>query len=269
MIELTPELALEIELAEAAGGADCALFLAQRDPAAGAVRKIGSGVAIFAGVDSPITQAFGLGLAGPVEVADFEKLEEFFQVRGAAVNVETCPLADLSLTDGFCSRGYRPVEYSNVHAREMDLPLGLPDPSPEVRVRPIRKGEEVLWAEAAARGFGEGEADEALTAVIRDFASPDNVLCHLALVDGQPAGAASMRVQERIAVVNGAATLPQFRRRGVHTALLRVRLEKARQAGCQLAMVATRVGSGAQRNVERAGFRVLYTRTKWCLGGES
>ncbi|HSO74006.1 MAG TPA: hypothetical protein VLU47_04145 [Blastocatellia bacterium] len=41
------------------------------------------------------------------------------------------------------------------------------------------------------------------------------------------------------------------------------RLAFAVENGCDLAMVATQPGSGSQRNVERQGFRVVYTRTKF------
>jgi hypothetical protein len=49
----------------------------------------------------------------------------------------------------------------------------------------------------------------------------------------------------------------------VQKALLLVRLAVAAENGCDLAMVATQPGSGSQRNVERLGFRVVYTRTKF------
>jgi hypothetical protein len=33
--------------------------------------------------------------------------------------------------------------------------------------------------------------------------------------------------------------------------------------GCDLAMMVTQPGSESQRNAERNGFRIAYTRTKW------
>ncbi len=266
MIQLDTNLALKLELAEAACGADCALFRARRDPTLGAVLEVGSGLAIYAGADSPVTQAFGLGMSGPVAEQEFECLEHFFESRQAAVQVEACPLADFSLTDGFCSRGYKPIEFSNVFGRDMSQAIDLPAPSAEVTVRPVLPGEEEAWADVASRGFSEGQENEALREAIADFSGHPNMKLYLALVYGEPAGAGTMSVRGEVAVVNGAATLPRFRRRGVHTELLRVRLEKARAAGCRLSMVATQVASGSHRNVERAGFCVLYTRTKWRKG---
>jgi GNAT superfamily N-acetyltransferase len=56
-----------------------------------------------------------------------------------------------------------------------------------------------------------------------------------------------------------ADTLPAFRSRGIHTALVHARLAAAREAGCDLAMVHTRPGAVSQRNILRAGFQLAYT----------
>ena len=55
-------------------------------------------------------------------------------------------------------------------------------------------------------------------------------------------------------------TRPAFRRRGVQTALLQAQLVAAREQGCDLALTITAPGSDSQRNMERAGFRLAYTK---------
>jgi GNAT superfamily N-acetyltransferase len=72
-----------------------------------------------------------------------------------------------------------------------------------------------------------------------------------------------MSIHQSVASFGGAGTLPEFRNRGVQRALLLARIAQAAREGCDLAMVATAPGSGSQRNVERQGFRVVYTRTKF------
>jgi hypothetical protein len=49
--------------------------------------------------------------------------------------------------------------------------------------------------------------------------------------------------------------------------LLAARLDHAARLGCDLAMICTAPGGESQRNSERAGFRIAYTRIKWGLGG--
>lgn len=45
--------------------------------------------------------------------------------------------------------------------------------------------------------------------------------------------------------------------------LLDARLRYAAENGCDLALMVARPGSGSQRNAERHGFRIAYTRLKW------
>jgi hypothetical protein len=48
-------------------------------------------------------------------------------------------------------------------------------------------------------------------------------------------------------------------------ALLEARMRYAWEHGCDLAMMVAEAGSNSQRNAERQGFRVAYTRMKWKL----
>jgi GNAT superfamily N-acetyltransferase len=77
---------------------------------------------------------------------------------------------------------------------------------------------------------------------------------------GAIAGAGSLRVVDSLAMMSGTATLPGHRRRGVQTALLRARLEDARRAGCDIAVVTTEPAAKSQENMQRAGFSLLYSR---------
>jgi hypothetical protein len=59
----------------------------------------------------------------------------------------------------------------------------------------------------------------------------------------------------------GDATLPGFRRRGVQAALIGSRLRQATLSGSKWAIACALPGTASQRNYERAGFRVAYTKT--------
>jgi GNAT superfamily N-acetyltransferase len=72
-------------------------------------------------------------------------------------------------------------------------------------------------------------------------------------------------VHDGVAIFAGASTIPAWRRRGAQQALLETRFQYALQAGCDLAMMVAEPGSSSQRNAERQGFRIAYTRTKWTL----
>jgi GNAT superfamily N-acetyltransferase len=89
--------------------------------------------------------------------------------------------------------------------------------------------------------------------------------CYFGLVDGELAGGGTVAMHDRVALLGGAGTDLRFRNRGVQQALIEARLAHAARAGCDVAMTVTLPGSGSQRNVERHGFRVVYSRTKFLL----
>ena len=69
-----------------------------------------------------------------------------------------------------------------------------------------------------------------------------------------------MAVHDRVASLFGASTRVPHRNLGVQHALIAARLAAATEAGCDLAVVDTEPGSDSQRNVERLGFRLGYTK---------
>jgi GNAT superfamily N-acetyltransferase len=86
-------------------------------------------------------------------------------------------------------------------------------------------------AEAAqAAGFGESVTEGGEQRFADATAAPDRHFL-LAMVDGEPAGAAWATVREEGVWLNGGAVDPRFRGRGVYRALLAERLALARRAG--------------------------------------
>jgi len=86
-------------------------------------------------------------------------------------------------------------------------------------------------------------------------------LCYLAIAaTGQPAGGAAAAIRNGLATLFADSTVPAFRRSGVHRELIAARLNEAIALGCDLATASTLPGSGSQRNYERLGFEVVYTR---------
>jgi GNAT superfamily N-acetyltransferase len=193
-------------------------------------------------------------------------MEKFYRAHKSAVNIETCPLADTSLLKLLNERGYQPIEYSNVLVRELtdDDSRAWPDPTSKVRVRRPALDEAESYSLLVAKSFFENAdiSPEFLSIFTSTFYAA-GAFFFLAEVDGVPAGGGMMSIHQGVASLGGAGTLPEFRNRGVQKVLLLARLALAAQSGCDLAMVATSPGSGSQRNVERLGFRVVYTRTKF------
>jgi GNAT superfamily N-acetyltransferase len=261
------ELARRLELAghpDWVDGGNQAVDIPNRGRAENARIAVGGGIAEFRGINSPVTQAEGLGLNGPVAEEEFERLEEFFRSRGSGVFIEVCPMADQSFIETLGKRGYRVIEFSNMLLREVDVCESFPPPSPGVMIRPAEPGESRLFAETVSRGFSEHfEPTDELISTIQEFFTGVGLTPYLAFLDGKLAGGGTLGIRKGVAGLFGTSTLPEFRKRGLQSALISSRLDIGRAAGCDVAMSITLPSSGSQRNLERQGFRVVYTRTKF------
>lgn len=258
------ELVRRLEMVSALSGKTCADAAQKFHPELGAAsEEIAGGIAVYAGIDSPVTQALGVGLSGPVTDAELNRLEHFFQSRGAATTIELCPFAGIPIYEAFAKREYRLVEVSNVLFRELGPADSFPPPPSGVAVRPALPEDEKLFTQTVAQGFAEiAPVTQPLLDVMEGFFHSEGNHSFFAFVDGVAAGGASAFAFDGVAGMFGASTLPQFRGRGVQTALLSARLNWAVQHGCDLAKGITLPGSTSHRNHERLSFRVAYTRTK-------
>lgn len=235
-------LARRIEAGHAESGK---LFACEAEPIAG-------GWAIFAGIDSQVTQAIGVGMNGPVSAPELDRLEAFFHSRGTPAIIDLCTLADASVLESIPQRGYTVREFTNVLARRLD--------SPAEHTLGIEVEETVdadAWGRVMLAGFMEGApiTDEQLAMVARG-----DVRKYFTLLDGQPSGAAGMNVGNGLATLFGDATIPSARARGLQLASIRHRLNEAARLGCNLASAAVFPGGISHRNYERAGFQLVYTR---------
>ncbi len=220
--------------------------------------EVAGGCAVFAGAASPLSHAVGVGLDGPVPEAAIQAIEEFFRSREATVSLDLCPLADPGLFQALGRRGYRITEFNNVLVKRLagtEIVL-----TPRVRRATAEEGD--LWSHTLGEGFFEQSAltDEEMDVGRAIFAATSSH-CYLAAAEsGEPAGGAAAAFHDGLATLFADATVARQRRAGFHRELIAARLNEAIARGCDLATAATLPGSGSQRNYERCGFEVVYTK---------
>jgi len=264
-------LASRLELAEAKANVASIEARTAADPAVGAawIERDGT-FAMFDGPGSPLTQTFGLGMTRAPTSTTLDEIEEFFTARGAATMHETCPLGDPSLLQLLPDRGYRPIEQSTVLFRPLrTAALAKRSLSRDVHVRIVGPDDFLVWSTTAARGWSDTpELAQFMLDFGRSYVSARGMTAFIGECDGVAAGAAALSIQGNVALLGGASTAPEFRRRGLQTELLHARLAYGASVGCELAMMVASPGSGSQRNAERREFRIAYTRTKWALANQ-
>lgn len=220
---------------------------------------------MFDGPESPLTQTFGLGMFSATTPQDLDRLEAFFVERAAPVFHEVSPQADESTLALLNERGYRPIEFTSILYRPLDGAIELKGQvEPALRVRAVEIGEEELWARVSAQGWSEhGDFSELMNEVSQVSAAREDAQLYLAELDGRAVASAAIQLSGEVCLLAGACTIPDARRRGAQLALLGARLELAESRGANVAMMGARPGSASQRNAERHGFRIAYTRIKW------
>lgn len=88
----------------------------------------------------------------------------------------------------------------------------------------------------------------------------------IARVTGQPAATGVMYSNNGITSLTFSATLPEYRGRGLHAALLKTRMSEAARHDCDLVVGQCAFLSQSHRNMTRAGMNIAYVRTTWTQG---
>jgi GNAT superfamily N-acetyltransferase len=262
MLLITNDLARRLEMAEAIDAAGCAEAMCLINSERGSAAKgIGGGVAVYCGSESPLTHSLGIGMHGPVTVEDIEELEEFFHERDAPVVVDLCPHAHPTLRDLLSTRGYRILEFVNVMARSLSADERLPNIPAEVQVRLAEPDEVDIFVTTVIGGFfGRDHLNEQEMELGATLFHMPCSSAFLAFLDGRAVGGGGMSIRNKVASLFSDATHASFRGRGVQSAVIHARLETAIQAGCDLIAAATTPGTESQRNYEKLGFQVAYTK---------
>lgn len=222
------------------------------------------GAAVFARPGSPLNKLIGVGFGARLDADLLGEVEAVWHARGEPVRVELASLVDPAVVEQLGARGYRLLGCEHVLVRRLTAA------DADAPVAHAVHRDHPAWCATLVAGFlapdGTGvTADdygrEIVETIMRDFADAPGFLRYVATVDGEVAGAATLRVDDGVALFCGAATLPAFRRRGVQAALVAARLRDAARAGCDLAALTTSPGSLSQHNATRQGFSLAYTRT--------
>jgi GNAT superfamily N-acetyltransferase len=257
---LFPDIALaqRLEYHEAWSSSEHARTQAYLYPETGAdTLPLGDGCLVFCGKKSPLSQAYGLGLSGPISTTELETIETFYRSRELKPRVQACTLADPSLFQLLGENHYIVQDYMNVYARQLDafderIPLRS-----DLNIQIASPDDAKRWYELNNVSGDWAEPDGLAFMLIRTTLKADTQL-FLAWLHGELVGGGGLEIHNGVAALMAADTLPAFRKHGIHTALVHARVDAAVKAGCDLAMVHTRPGAVSQRNVLRAGFQLVY-----------
>ncbi len=267
------ELSKRIERAEARFNAAFVESRAKLFPQSGAQWiEVAGAYALFDGSQSPCTQTFALGLFQEATSADLKEIEDFFVERGASVSHEISPLAHASLLPLLLKHRYQPIEYSTILFLSLKQdPQCVLSINSNISIRIIEADEVNLWAHTSAKGW------TAEMPGVFDFvyelgfisAGCENCYLFLAEINNKPIATSILSIVDGVAICCGTSTILEARRQGAQTALISAQLHFAKEKNAEMALMAASPGSQSQKNAEKNGFGIAYTRTKWQLAPTS
>ena len=267
----TASLAKRIERAEMGLIVEAAKASARRlPPGQMMIAEFGGAAAVYVEPGAPFNKVAGAGFDGVPSGEVLDWVEHQYAERGSPVQFEVSSLADPGVVRLLTTRGYELVGFENVLGREIARLPAHGGPG-DVEIARASLADAEVWMDTVVTGFlspdvfdgppsHETISREVLEPIFRDMIAAPSFERYLARRGGAAAGAGSLRLDNGVAQLAGAATLPTHRRQGVQTALLNYRLSEASRRGCDVAVVTTQPGSKSQENVQRAGFSLLYTR---------
>lgn len=220
-------------------------------------------------------QACGLGLHGPIEDTELDRLVEFYVSRGVEPRIEVAAFAEPTLIRGLADRGFVLRELENVLALDLSQPPASPLQAPpdDLRIAAVDRTDDAALRELASLTsslfvpVGEDVPEHMIEMAMRIAKHPrcTGFMCWQGSV---PVGGGTLEIDGDIASLIGAAVVPSHRRRGIQTALMQHRIDQAREAGCRLAVIHSRPGIPTERNAARLGFYLAYCKVVLVKPGE-
>lgn len=204
---------------------------------------------------------------GLVSSDDVSFFADFFAETSQPMWVDVRPGDDTkSLTSLLIRDGFNPRFHISVL---VGRPIAVALPNESIQIDSVTSSNLDTFLDVLNVGF-KTRRDQlpAFREIQRFWLDREGWRLFLARVDGDPAGAAILSVDDqdvhsRIGYLASAATLPEFEGRGVHRALIARRIGEANDMGCLFVTGQALFGSTSQRNQQREGLQIAHVATSW------
>ncbi len=129
-----------------------------------------------------------------------------------------------------------------------------------IRIEEPGPGRYEVWCGTMCRAFDFPDDVGALSRTVLDI---PEVRLYLAWVDGKPAGTSLLYSKYDMGCVDFVGTLPQYRRKGVASALTARAVADSRAMGNRWTGLEVAAGSAAEKVYEGIGFRPIHNRPRY------
>jgi GNAT superfamily N-acetyltransferase len=199
-------------------------------------------------------------VSGLEDPADLPEILEFYRATEQNCWVNVPPYSSADLTRALIRAGFAPQSSAAVMCAE-PVPVARAN---NVDVSRLETQDQDVFLDTLNFGFGMPAAQLSnVRSNQRFWRDVTSWHFYLARVNGEPAGGAVLSVHGDSGYLAAGATLPAFRHRGIHTALISARIARARELGLVRVVGQADFGSQSQRNQQRAGLAIVHTKNIW------
>ncbi|WP_017187561.1 GNAT family N-acetyltransferase [Alkalibacillus haloalkaliphilus] len=193
-----------------------------------------------------------------------DKIIDFYKEKEIPVRFELTPAHTSSeLLTSLSDAGYYHHDFHTTFYASTSNELTV-SYDPKITIRELEGNEFNTFAEIYTKGFqmpaflksGVAQNNEVLYNI-------KNWTFYLASYENEPAGIGVLFIKDGIATLAASATLPNFRNKGVHSALIKHRIDHAKREKCDVVVGQARFGAVSQNNMERVGMNIAYTKAIW------
>src|SRR5690625_984821 len=202
------------------------------------------------------------GLSGQ-DIHYIDNILEFYREKDIPVRIEITPthssndLFTILANKGLFQCGFHTVLYgADYKIPEISNPL--------ITIRPLAKNEFDLFADIYTQGFK-------MPSLLKESIAKNNEVLHdnpswtfcIANYQNKYVVLAVLFVHHGIGTLAASTTVPDFRGKGIHKALITKRFEKASTQNVHIVVGQAKYGSISQNNMEKLGMKVAYTKAIW------
>ncbi|GEM_PF-5144859 len=262
-VRLTRRLQRDMELAEARSWYEFYEALGEKNDV-GPFRDVL--VASIPEIDKLIfNRVVGLGMGSMVLDSKIEDLITYYEGRGVKrFMVQLSPFVIPDNTDLMLKR--RRFVYQNDWAK---LIWRVTDQIEEIKVSceitQVKEGEEDLYADVMLEAL---DWSDLLRPALKNSIHKEGFFHYLAWADGKAIAGGSTFITKSFATLKLGATIPAYRKNGIHQLLLQRKIKDAMDMGCEwitaeTAHMADGSTNSANRNLRRMGFTEAYKRSNY------
>lgn len=229
----------------------------------GEVLRTAGGIAAFCGDGNPMTQVCAVGIDCGVTDGDLDTINDLFAGRAMRYEFKLSVLSDQSLRERVLRRAVSIPEFETILVCDLEQH----DPSPvEFDFRRIDVEGAHDYAVRSVERFFSGEpGPPGLADVIASSCTREGSMSFEVYVDGQPVAGCGLGLSDGIAWLQGAATHPGHRNKGLHRAMQAHRMNVAKELGYKVLAQGALPGSSSQLNAQKSGLHVAFTRPTFYL----